>query len=90
MSINKNNETNTSKECSRRKIININDILIPFYKFGENKKSKDIYDGSEKIPFNERDPKYISILKGEFAYKDLFEIHQYLIRINYLLTKLSD
>ncbi|MFX1391058.1 MAG: hypothetical protein ACFE9Z_13420 [Promethearchaeota archaeon] len=73
-----------------KNLLNIADIVIPFSKVGENKKSLDIYNGSEKIPFNERVPAYKDIFKNEFADNDLFEIHQHLIKINYLLTRLSD
>ncbi|MFX0145403.1 MAG: hypothetical protein ACFE9C_15170 [Candidatus Hodarchaeota archaeon] len=89
-SLSKKYSIGIKQEISRTKPINFTDIIIPFSEFGESKDSPDLYDGSEKIPFNERDPQYKAILKYEFAEGDLFEIHQHLIKINYLLTKLSD
>ncbi|MFX1379918.1 MAG: hypothetical protein ACFFA4_12585 [Promethearchaeota archaeon] len=69
---------------------NLAEIVIPFSEFGESKKDQDLYEGTEKMPFSERDPQYKEILKDEFALGDLFEMYQHLIKINYILTKLSD
>ncbi len=44
----------------------ISKIVIPFSLLFKNYKSYDIYSGTEKIPFNERDPEYKMILKQEF------------------------
>ncbi len=70
--------------------IDFTKISLPFSKLQEKNTTSYIYSGSETIPFTERDPTYQSIFKNEFADGDLFEIHQHLIRINYLLTKLSE
>jgi hypothetical protein len=91
MAVEKKFEKITNLDFPAGESINIaRSIIIPFSEFGENKKCLDIYDGSEKISFNNRDPDYKRILKYEFADKDLFEFHKHLIKINYLLTKLSD
>jgi len=79
-----------NKDTSGIEPINFADIIIPFSEFGELKSSSDIYEGSEKIPFRKRNSLYQTILKNEFADSDLCEIHQNLIKINYLITKLSD
>ncbi|MFX0007782.1 MAG: hypothetical protein ACFFA7_09490 [Promethearchaeota archaeon] len=44
----------------------ISDIIIPFSKLFKIYKSSDIYSGTEKIPFKERDPEYRMILRREF------------------------
>ncbi|MFX0021196.1 MAG: hypothetical protein ACFE9S_02650 [Candidatus Hermodarchaeota archaeon] len=72
------------------KEIKIAKIKIPFSEFGETKRTPDLYEGTEKIPFSDRDPQYKKILKDEFAQGDLFEIYQHLIKINYILTKMSE
>lgn len=79
-----------NQEILRIEPINFADIIVPFSEFGESKRSPDLYAGTEKIPFSERDLLYQAILKNEFADGDLFEIHQHLIKINYLISKLSD
>ncbi len=72
------------------KEINLAKIVIPFSEFGETKSTPDLYEGTEKTPFSDRDPQYKRILKDEFAQGELFEIYQHLIKINYILTKLSE
>ncbi len=72
------------------KEINVAKIIIPFSEFGETKRTPDLYEGTEKIPFSDRDPQYKKILKDEFAQGDLFEIYHHLIKINYILSKLSE
>ena len=67
--------------------INIAEIIIPFSEFGETKHTPDLYEGTEKIPFSDRDPEYKNILKDEFTQGDLFEIFIHLIKIDYILTK---
>ncbi|MFX1302062.1 MAG: hypothetical protein ACFFBV_09150 [Promethearchaeota archaeon] len=42
-------------------------IIIPFSKIFKGKKQSDIYSGTERIPFKERDPEYKMILRQEFA-----------------------
>ncbi|MFW9828026.1 MAG: hypothetical protein ACFFEY_10560 [Candidatus Thorarchaeota archaeon] len=91
MAVEKKFEKMTNLDFPAGESINVaSSIIIPFSEFGENKKCLDIYDGSEKISFNKRDPEYKTIFKNEFAGNDLFEFHKHLIKINYLLTKLSD
>ena len=43
--------------------INISRIITPFSKIFNSYKPIDIYSGSEKIPFKERDPEYKMILR---------------------------
>ena len=45
----------------------VSDIVIPFSRLFRKYESIDIYSGSEKIPFKERDPEYKMILRQEFA-----------------------
>lgn len=45
----------------------ISTIIIPFSKIFKNKKQSDVYSGTEKIPFKERDLEYKIILREEFA-----------------------
>lgn len=91
MAVEKKYEKITNQDFPAGESIKIaSKIIIPFSEFGKNKKCLDIYDGSEKISFNERDPEYKIIFKNEFADNDLIEFHKHLIKINYLLTKLSD
>ncbi len=47
--------------------LNISRIIIPFSKIYPSHKPIDIYSGSEKIPFKERDLEYRMLLKQEFA-----------------------
>lgn len=70
--------------------IDFTKISLSFSELPEKNQTSYIYSGSEKISFAERDPTYQSIFRNEFADGRLFEIHQHLIRINYLLTKLSE
>jgi hypothetical protein len=44
----------------------ISDIIIPFSRIFKTYKHSDIYSGTEKIPFQERDPEYKLILRQEF------------------------
>lgn len=41
-------------------------IVIPFSKIFKSNKPKDIYSGTEKIPFRKRDLEYKLILRQEF------------------------
>ncbi|MHA2181228.1 MAG: hypothetical protein ACXAAH_07375 [Promethearchaeota archaeon] len=45
----------------------ISDLVIPFNKIFKKSNQIDIYSGTEKIPFRERDLEYKLILKQEFA-----------------------
>jgi hypothetical protein len=72
------------------KEINIAEITIPFSEFGETKITPDLYEGTEKILFSDRDPEYKKILKDEFTQGSLFEMYKHLIKIDYILTKLSE
>ena len=45
----------------------ISKIIIPFSTVFKSYKPTDIYSGTEKIPFRERDLEYKLILKQEFA-----------------------
>jgi hypothetical protein len=42
-------------------------IVVPFSKFERASSAPDLYSGSEKIPFEARDPLYKSAMKQEFA-----------------------
>jgi hypothetical protein len=48
-------------------IFNITSAIIPYSKMIKPSNASDIYSGEEKIPFHERNPEYISILRQEFA-----------------------
>ena len=41
--------------------------IIPFSKFFKSYKPMDIYSGTEKIPFKEREPEFRIILRQEFS-----------------------
>ncbi|MHA2397454.1 MAG: hypothetical protein ACXADU_01025 [Promethearchaeota archaeon] len=41
--------------------------IIPFSKINKSSKPADIYSGTEKIPFKERDPEFKMILRQEFS-----------------------
>ncbi|MFX1314176.1 MAG: hypothetical protein ACFFHD_16435 [Promethearchaeota archaeon] len=62
--------------------IDISQIVIPFPKMFKSYKPIDIYTGSEKIPFKERDPDYKMILRQEFTntLKDEFKVYQSVIK----------
>ena len=45
----------------------ISEIVIPFSRLSGKFNISDIYSGSEKIPFKERNPEYKMILKQEFS-----------------------
>jgi len=42
-------------------------IVVPFSKFEKLSSAPDLYSGSEKIPFEARDPLYKSAMRQEFA-----------------------
>ena len=42
-------------------------IVVPFSKFEKASSSPDLYSGSEKLPFEARDPLYKSAMRQEFA-----------------------
>jgi hypothetical protein len=42
-------------------------IVVPFSKFEKISSSPDLYSGSEKMPFEARDPLYKSAMRQEFA-----------------------
>jgi hypothetical protein len=44
----------------------ISELIIPFSRLFKSFKPSDIYLGTEKIPFQERDPEYKMILRQEF------------------------
>ncbi len=44
----------------------ISEIVIPFSRVFGKYNTSDIYSGSEKIPFKERNPEYKMILRQEF------------------------
>lgn len=44
----------------------VSELIIPFSEFFKNHNSHYIYTGKERIPFAERDPEYIGIMKKEF------------------------
>ena len=47
--------------------INFELIVIPFSKFEQTNKTLNIYDGTERIKFNERSLDYQEIFLNEFA-----------------------
>jgi len=62
-----------SSKKSLERDIDISQIVIPFSKMFGSYKLSDIYSGTEKIPFKERDPEYKTILRQEFANRFNFE-----------------
>ncbi|MFX1312158.1 MAG: hypothetical protein ACFFHD_06055 [Promethearchaeota archaeon] len=46
--------------------MDIADIIIPFSQFMTSKKAQDLYNGSENIPFNKKDPEFRKALVSEF------------------------
>ena len=46
----------------------ISEAVVPFSNFGDKDECKYIYNGYEKIPFNERHPTYQKILIHEFLH----------------------
>ncbi len=46
---------------------NISQLIIPFANVFKSNKTRDIYNGNEKIPFNEREPEFKMILRQEFS-----------------------
>ena len=47
--------------------ITLSKMIVPFSKFERVSNAPDLYSGSEKIPFENRDPLYKSAMKQEFA-----------------------
>jgi len=47
-------------------IPDISGALMPFPESNQFEETQYIYNGDEKIPFNERDSEYQQIFKGEF------------------------
>ena len=45
----------------------ISDLIIPFGKIFKKTKQLDIYSGTERIPFKERDTEFKMILRQEFS-----------------------
>jgi len=45
---------------------NISHLIIPFSEFFKSKNDYFIYNGTEQIPFKEKDPEFIDIMKSEF------------------------
>ena len=64
--INKIYDQNRAEEIADLQL-NISEIVIPFSKLIGNHIPLDVYSGSEKIPFKERDPEYKMILRQEFS-----------------------
>jgi len=44
----------------------ISHLIIPFSEFFKNKNDYFIYNGTEQIPFKEKDPEFIEIMENEF------------------------
>ena len=65
--ISKKFESTIIQEIPKEGPINFGNITIPFSEFGGSKKISDIYEGSEKIPFRERDQAYQTIIENEFT-----------------------
>lgn len=42
-------------------------IVVPFSSFEKVSSAPDLYSGSEKLPFEARDPLYKSLMRQEFA-----------------------
>lgn len=59
--------TENSYEKISESDIDISQLVIPFSKVFRNYKTPDIYSGTEKIPFIEREPEYKMILRQEFV-----------------------
>ncbi len=59
--INKNSSADVSES-----FVDISRIIIPFSMIFKSYKTRDIYSGTEKITFKERDPEYNIILRQEF------------------------
>jgi len=47
--------------------VDISQLVIPFSIAFKSFKLKDIYSGNERIPFKEREPEFIMILRQEFG-----------------------
>ncbi|MHA1913840.1 MAG: hypothetical protein ACW986_06305 [Promethearchaeota archaeon] len=54
-------------EISSEREDDISRVIIPFSKIFKSFKPADIYSGTEKIPFKERDPEFKMILRQEFS-----------------------
>jgi hypothetical protein len=59
--------TNREPRTISELIFNISGAIIPYSKMIKISNTSDIYSGDEKIPFNKRNPKYVEILRQEFA-----------------------
>ncbi|MFX1269127.1 MAG: hypothetical protein ACFFAK_14300 [Promethearchaeota archaeon] len=44
----------------------ISHLVVPFSEFFKNKIDYFIYNGTEQIPFKEKDPEFIEIMRKEF------------------------
>lgn len=44
----------------------ISHLIIPFSEFFKNESDYIVYNGTEQIPFKEKDPEFIEIMKKEF------------------------
>ena len=44
----------------------ISHLIIPFSEFFKNKSDYIVYNGTEQIPFKEKDPEFIELMKKEF------------------------
>ena len=44
----------------------ISHLIIPYSEFFKNKNDHIVYNGTEQIPFKEKDPEFIKIMKKEF------------------------
>jgi hypothetical protein len=62
--------------------IPLKDVVIPFSKLFKINRKSDIYSGTEKIPFKERDPDYKRIFKQEFSkgFISEFKIYRPVVR----------
>ena len=47
-------------------IPDISHLIIPFSEFFKNEIDYIVYTGTEQIPFKEKDPEFIEIMKEEF------------------------
>ncbi len=61
-----NKITKSSIENISKNSLGLSDCVIPFSKLFKNYKSIDIYSGTCKIPFKDRDPDFKMILRQEF------------------------
>ena len=54
-------------ESDLEREVNFSRIIIPFSNIFKSYKPIDIYSGTERIPFKEKDPEYKLILRQEFS-----------------------